>query len=1088
LELLFLVRGVTNTSYLRNLVGETYQDGSWLPAQNAPMLEYAGGQIAHSVTDYASAYETSFEIQPFTVFGGFIPTTKDPSWISLNSSLQYYGDQQVFFSEYEFQCSYNLSYTSYRFDLKKLEDAQTVPDSKYLEVPSELLQKLQPLALNITQNLTSPFDQAKAIEDYLRQNYSYDLNYTLAPANVDPVEWFLFNSKRGVCTHFNSAFVLLARSIGIPSRLCGGFLINAASDYQTVKPNQRHAYAEVLFKNLGWITFDATAPAQGGIGQEMRPYVKIAYPTQRSYVSGQRITIAGQASGFYKDAKLSISNGGFSLTYWGSDFVYDNSSLIEDGTYTVAVSAADASGNTASDAVMFTVDNTQPKVKIDYPANGTSLSDSSILVNGSIEELNKGDLEPFINDSHAPFTLVFWDSSSGTFSFANVSDITGDVSLKVSFRDMAGNVGSASVTFKVEPKAPTRIPTLTNITRCGNIGIKGSNFTVEGQVLDLNGTGVGNLNVLVYLTKSKNETGRLCGEGNTAEGYFNITCYVPKEVEVGSYQVVAHAVGNGQYEDSWSDPDIKIMAETNLSINLPSKVIQGRAFMGNGTLKERLTGQPVANQTVFYTVDEELGRFEENLSTVTDNRGFFTWSFTLWLPGNYTVLTVFNGSEGYINSSFSGITRVPEVTISPTTPETLIRSENATLTGRVHAEDLNLTSEDLLISLNGSQIATANTDSQGLFNAFYQVPYFQTLGDATLTYQLRQPPNTAYVQNISILARTSLTCNASQISKREDTFNFTVTLKDDHQQPMGNIPVRLVCTFNNHNSTSYESVTDSNGKAEYTGIVLPPDTAESMTYNASYPGSTFYMPSSYSNTARVPSIPFPYTMLLLIIGTSLPASITVLSAFIWKRRKTSKNNVDKGLPSNAPTVPSSKKKADLQVRFPQISNPFPLVWGVKEPLIIELQLNEYDKSISSADLYLVINDETETSLKTSGRKVQTNHVFDVKGAHKLKAKFSGDDEWEDTVVENEIRIVDYREEIVDLFNSFFKSAKTKFQSVHDEMTPRELQGALINQIQAPKHDALDTAVSIFEVADYSLHEVNRRDYEQIYLALKELEG
>jgi hypothetical protein len=378
------------------------------------------------------------------------------------------------------------------------------------------------------------------------------------------------------------------------------------------------------------------------------------------------------------------------------------------------------------------------------------------------------------------------------------------------------------------------------------------------------------------------------------------------------------------------------------------------------------------------------------------------------------------------------------------------------------------------------------TDGQGYFNVTFPISENQTLGPTVISYVLQGYfVNTR--QGATIAARTFLTCDVSQKLNLGDTLNATVALKDDHQQPMGNMQIKLDFVFNSHNRTSFESLTDSDGKAEYTGIAPPSDAAENLTYTMSFPGNAFYLPASYSGNVNLSSKPGFYNMLLLIFAAFLP-SLTILSAFIWKRRKNSESNLEGSVVLTAPVVLSSKKKVDLHTRFPQISNPFPLVWGVGESLMIELDLNGYDKSPSSTGVSLRIDEETETPLKASGSTFQAVHVFDAKGSYRLRAKFSGDDEWEESVAEVEIRIVDYREEIVDVFNSFFKSAKTKFQGVNDDMTPRELQAALVNHIHASKYEPLETAISIFEVADYSLHEVARKDYERIYLALKDVEG
>jgi len=990
---LFLVRGITNTFYLRDLVGETYANGNWLLAPDASIADYTGGQLSHGVTNYTWSYVTNFEVQPLSVFGGFIPSVKNVNWVSLNSSLQYYVDQQVFFSEYFFTNYYNLSYTYYQFDENTLRGAEFNPDSRYLGIPSELFQKLQPLAMSITRNISSPFDQAVAIEDFLRKNYSYDSNYTQAPAGVDPVEWFLFGSKRGVCTHFNSAFVLLARSVGIPARLCAGYLIDATKDYQAVKPRQRHAYAEVLFKDIGWITFDATAPGSGGSTSESGPVFKIVYPTQGSYVSGQRITIEGVASGFYKSAKFSVSDPRFNLTYWNSedegDFAFDNSTSIEDGTYSVTIGITDASGNSASDTVTFTVGN-----------------------------------------------------------------------------------------------APTQVPTQTSITNCDKIGLKGSTFIVEGQVNDSGGIGVDNLDVLIYITKSKNESGRLCGQGKTKNGYFNMTCPVSKEIQVGNYLIIAHAVGNSQYQDSWSDPPISIMAETDLAVTMPTKVIVGRTLTVGGILSEKLTNQPLANETLLVTIGDQ------NYFLLTNDQGWFAVNNNLWEPGNYTVSIVFAGSADYLNSSFSGVTRVLGITMFPETSGILIRSENTNLTGRVSAENLPVDSEPLIITLNGTQIAATTTDSQGVFNVAFPVPSNQTLGTAVVNYRMQRYSCNA-TQDLAIMAKTSLICGAPEKLKPEDKFNVTVTLVDDHQQPIENMPTRLECVFSSKNVTSISNTTSDDGKTEYTNMTPPTNTAKNFTFTVSFAGDSHYLPSSYSGNVELIPRTDSSNMLLLILATSLPASATLLSALVWKRRKeTSRNEpqteLETGIEESAMLTPS-KKKADLRIIFPQISSPFPPVWGVNQPLQIRLELNAPDKS-GSADLLLRIGEEAETRLETKGGAVETDRVFVVKGIHKLRAKFLGDDQWEETVAEGEIRIVDYREEIVDLFNSFFKSAKAKFQGVDDEMTARELQASMLSQVRAAEHDSLETVVSIFEVVDYSLHDVTRKDYERIYVALRQLEG
>lgn len=109
----------------------------------------------------------------------------------------------------------------------------------------------------------TPFERAVAIESYLRRSFSYtlDLDRVKAPPGVDPIEHFLFHAKEGHCELFASAFVLLARTQGLPARLVDGFQSgewNEFGHYYQVRQSDAHAWAEVHFQGVGWVDFDPT--------------------------------------------------------------------------------------------------------------------------------------------------------------------------------------------------------------------------------------------------------------------------------------------------------------------------------------------------------------------------------------------------------------------------------------------------------------------------------------------------------------------------------------------------------------------------------------------------------------------------------------------------------------------------------------------------------------------------------------------------------------------------------------------------------------------------------------------------------------
>lgn len=88
--------------------------------------------------------------------------------------------------------------------------------------------------------------------------------YTLTPPLLgkDSVDDFLFETRRGFCEHYASAFVFLMRLVGVPARVITGYQggeRNTFSDYLIVRQSDAHAWAEVWLEGRGWVRVDPTA-------------------------------------------------------------------------------------------------------------------------------------------------------------------------------------------------------------------------------------------------------------------------------------------------------------------------------------------------------------------------------------------------------------------------------------------------------------------------------------------------------------------------------------------------------------------------------------------------------------------------------------------------------------------------------------------------------------------------------------------------------------------------------------------------------------------------------------------------------------
>lgn len=105
---------------------------------------------------------------------------------------------------------------------------------------------------------------AQIVQQALRMFRTQPFVYTLAPPRLgeNPIDDFLFNTRRGFCEHYAGSFVYLMRAAGVPARVVTGYQggeINPAGNYLIVRQSDAHAWAEVWLQDRGWVRVDPTA-------------------------------------------------------------------------------------------------------------------------------------------------------------------------------------------------------------------------------------------------------------------------------------------------------------------------------------------------------------------------------------------------------------------------------------------------------------------------------------------------------------------------------------------------------------------------------------------------------------------------------------------------------------------------------------------------------------------------------------------------------------------------------------------------------------------------------------------------------------
>jgi hypothetical protein len=181
------------------------------------------------------------------------------------------------------------------------------------------------------------------------------------------------------------------------------------------------------------------------------------------------------------------------------------------------------------------------------------------------------------------------------------------------------------------------------------------------------------------------------------------------------------------------------------------------------------------------------------------------------------------------------------------------------------------------------------------------------------------------------------------------------------------------------------------------------------------------------------------------------------------------------------------KRQPLKIVLPDIKAPLPNVWSVKDKLRIEIVLDkDVLKKTQKRKVEVLIDEETVASVGLSQQgRAELSYVFLRKGEHKVRAFLPRTSRRRPLNTEIKVRVVDYREEIIRLYNEFLEKLVEYGIRPRNEMTAQEIE-SLILRMNDFSSEALRKVTTCFEKAEYSNHPLTREDYEAMYLSLKEL--
>jgi len=232
-----------NHLYWRMITFDTFDGTKWIKKENLNLKPSVTGEKIR----YTVLFEPSFE--------NYIAVLDFPSIVFLrNLILEYPGVYKT-----ESPIDKTLKYTAESYLNFNLYEEQ--PSKIYLQIPKLISDKFKSLTDNITSDSK---DEREIINKilYFLANYEYSLKDL--PKGENPVEDFIFRTKKGNCEYFATSMALMLRIKGIPARVVGGFRggsYNPFGGYYIIRASDAHLWVEAWIKGQ-WERFDPSGTRQ----------------------------------------------------------------------------------------------------------------------------------------------------------------------------------------------------------------------------------------------------------------------------------------------------------------------------------------------------------------------------------------------------------------------------------------------------------------------------------------------------------------------------------------------------------------------------------------------------------------------------------------------------------------------------------------------------------------------------------------------------------------------------------------------------------------------------------------------------------
>ncbi|MCU0799931.1 MAG: hypothetical protein MUC62_09725, partial [Candidatus Thermoplasmatota archaeon] len=259
----------TGARYLRVASFDRYVNGEWVRTPDQPLTTAVpDGSVKEVRITLQGRWRFDMPVLPWT--REVVALGPYPLFPGAGSAEMVIGEQ-ISYSWVPLQ-SYTVSYLEPSYDPTLLSESGSdgIVPSSFREVPSGLSDDVRELAETWAAGPASTYDKAMELTFNLWSRCIYSSSATIGNEQGATVRDFLFLTLKGNALDFSTAFALMLRVQGVPTRLVAGYSLGIdEGGFRTYQEGHFHIWVEVYIDGLGWVPFEVTPhaiSARGGAG------------------------------------------------------------------------------------------------------------------------------------------------------------------------------------------------------------------------------------------------------------------------------------------------------------------------------------------------------------------------------------------------------------------------------------------------------------------------------------------------------------------------------------------------------------------------------------------------------------------------------------------------------------------------------------------------------------------------------------------------------------------------------------------------------------------------------------------------------